>query len=172
MLYLVDANVVMTAANTYYRHAWVPEYWLWLSHHGTNGNIKIPLEIFEEIKDAGTTSSKDELFNWAKESVNRNAILLPGEADPTLVRKVLSDGYSGSSLTDVQVEGLGRDPFLIAHALVDPSQRCVVTNERSAPNAAPHNRKIPDACSAVGVRTCTPFEMMVNLGFRTSWNAA
>lgn len=172
MLYLVDANVIMTAANTYYRHTWVPEYWLWLLHHGVRGNIKMPIEIFEEIKDSGTTTSKDELFNWAKETTNRNAILLPGEADAGIVRTVLYDGYSASALTDAQIEGLGRDPFLIAHALAAPSDRCVVTHERSARQKAPHNRKIPDACAALGVKTCTPFEMMVDLGFKTTWNAA
>lgn len=171
MMYLVDANVVMTAANTYYRHSWVPEFWLWLAYHGTHGRIKMPIEIFEEIKDGSSVASKDELYQWASDKANRDAILLPGEADPSAVLHVLEHGYS-LSLTDVQLEGLGRDPFLVAHALVDPQARRVVTLEKSQPQTAPHNRKVPDACAAVGVSYCTPFEMMTQLGFRTSWNSA
>lgn len=171
MIYLVDANVVMTAANTYYRHTWVPEFWLWLAHHGVQGHIKMPIEIFEEIKDTSSSTSKDELFLWAKESQNRDAIVLPGEADPHAVQHVLTHGYS-DDLTDVQLEGLGRDPFLIAHALIDPANRRVVTHEKSHPKKSAQNRKIPDACNAVGVSYCTPFDMMLDLGFKTNWNAA
>ena len=43
MLYLLDANVPITANNTYYPIEQVPEFWGWLQHQGQQGNIKIPL---------------------------------------------------------------------------------------------------------------------------------
>ncbi|VFN04490.1 MAG: protein of unknown function (DUF4411), partial [Candidatus Kentron sp. G] len=45
MLYLLDANVPITANNTYYAIDQVPEFWEWLQYQGTNGRIKMPLEM-------------------------------------------------------------------------------------------------------------------------------
>jgi hypothetical protein len=49
LLYLFDANVLITAKNTYYPIDQIPEYWEWLQFQGSAGNIKLPLEIMEEI---------------------------------------------------------------------------------------------------------------------------
>lgn len=46
MLYLLDANVLITANNTYYPVDRVPEYWEWLTHMSKAGYIKMPLENF------------------------------------------------------------------------------------------------------------------------------
>lgn len=169
MIYLVDANVVMQAANTYFRHSWVPEFWSWLRHHGSLGNIKMPLEIFQEIKDGSNNSEKDELFAWASEKKNKDAILLADSVTSPLIKTVMEKGYS-LTLNEVQLQMIGQDPFLVAHALKDPANRCVVTHEVSRPKAAAHNRKLPDACASVGVACCTPFQMMQSLGFKTAWN--
>ncbi len=60
MLYLLDANVLITAHNTYYPMNVVPEFWDWLIHNGQNNQVKIPLEMMEEIK----TGHKDPLLDW------------------------------------------------------------------------------------------------------------
>ena len=52
-----------------------------------------------------------------------------------------TDKKVASDLKDDEVERLGRDPFLIAHALVDPEHRCVVTTENSKPKKQRANRK-------------------------------
>jgi hypothetical protein len=44
VLYLFDANVLITAGNTYYPIDQVPEFWEWLHYQGMAGNIKLPLE--------------------------------------------------------------------------------------------------------------------------------
>ena len=53
MLFLVDANVLITASNTYYPLDQIPEFWSWIEYQGTNGNIKLPLEILEEVLVGG-----------------------------------------------------------------------------------------------------------------------
>ena len=53
MLYLLDASLLITANNTYYPVDSVAEYWDWLQHHAEQGNLKMPLEIFEEVKEIG-----------------------------------------------------------------------------------------------------------------------
>lgn len=64
MLYLLDANILITAANTYYGITRVPEFWSWLEHQGGAGYIKMPLEIYEEILEG--RKEGDELLDWAK----------------------------------------------------------------------------------------------------------
>jgi Domain of unknown function (DUF4411) len=170
-LYLIDANVLMTANNLYYGIDTVPEFWEWLSHNGAAGNIKIPLECYEEILDGSTDEERDLLFAWAREEQVRTALLLSEEVDAYLVQTVMSQGYA-ADLTDVEIEEIGRDPFLIAHALTSPVDRVVVTTEVSSPRKQRQNRKIPDVCGTFGISCIDPFRMYKSLGFSTRWRPA
>jgi len=167
MLYLADASVLITANNLYYPIDRVPEYWEWLSYMGGQGHIKLPFEIFEEVKDGPKDIEKDLLFAWLQDDDNKNALLLDEKVDPSLVQKVIAEGYA-PDLTDDEVEQIGRDPFLIAYGLAS-KERCVVTVETSAPKKQRHNRKVPDVCKAMGVTCCNPFEFNRILGFSTQW---
>lgn len=170
MLYLIDANVLITANNLYYPVDAVPEFWEWLLHYGAAGNIKMPLETYEEVKDGSRDESRDFLFEWIQQETTREALLLDEDVNPALVQQVLDLGYA-VGLTDDEIEQVGRDPFLIAYALASSADRCVVSNETSAPRKQRQNRRIPDACKSVGVVCCTPFDMMRALRFSTSWRA-
>ena len=66
------------------------------------------------------------------------------------------------------MERLGRDPFLIAYALSDSSQRIVVTTEVSKPKKQRANRHIPDVCKDLGVSYCNTFKFIEALDFTTS----
>lgn len=166
MLYLLDANVLITAHNLYYPIDAVPEYWEWLVHMGNQGQVKMPFEIFEEVKD-GPNGDSDLLFAWLQQAGMKSALLLPDTVDPGLVQHVITHGYA-DDLTDDELEQVGRDPFLIAHAL-SSNDRCVVTVETSEPKKQRQNRKIPDVCKVMGVDCCNPFEFNRTLGFRTNW---
>jgi hypothetical protein len=146
LLYLFDANVLITASNTYYPLDQVPEFWDWLQFQGSAGKIKLPLEIMEEIL-AG--KNDDPLLLWMKDAANKRALLLDEMIDPDLVNSVFESGY-GADLTDDQIEEVGRDPFLIAYGL-SGKDRCVVTAEVSAPSKKRQNRRIPDVCADFGV---------------------
>ena len=67
MLFLLDANVLITAHNDYYPVNRVPEFWDWLLHYAQEGHVKMPLEMFEEIKDGTGDPDKDLLFGWVKD---------------------------------------------------------------------------------------------------------
>jgi hypothetical protein len=166
MLYLLDANVLITASNSYYPIDQVPEFWEWLQHQAASGFVKIPLEIMEEIK-AGRRDN-DPLLDWLQLDENADALQFEETVDAALVQQVLAAGYA-SDLTDDEIEKVGRDPFLIAYALSNSADRCVVTTEVSRPSAQRQNRKVPDACQAVAVQCCGPFALNRNLGFRTGW---
>ena len=167
MLYLPDASVLITAHNLYYPIDRVPEYWEWLAYVGALGQVKMPFEIFEEVKEGPSDADKDLLFAWLQEDANKKALLLDERVSPVLVQKVIVEGYA-ADLTDDEVEQIGRDPFLIAYGLA-AVDRCVVTVETSAPKKQRQSRKVPDVCRAMGVNCCDPFAFNRALGFRTQW---
>lgn len=168
MIYLLDANVLITAHNLYYPIDVVPEFWAWLVHKGSAGDLKMPLENYEEVKDGSTDEEKDLLFGWIKSEEVKASILFDEQVDPALVARVINEGYA-ADLTDDEVVQIGRDPFLIAYALASPADRCVVTTEVSAPRKQRQNRRIPDVCAAMGVDCCDTFRMAKALGFKTGW---
>ena len=168
MLYLLDANVLITANNHYYPLDSVPEFWEWLLYMAEEGRVKIPLEIFEEIKDGPTDNAKDLLFGWLQDDAVKTALLLDESVDGALVQEVITQGYA-PDLSDTELELLGRDPFLVAYALAAPEARVVVTSEVSKPKRQRQNRHLPDVCQSVGVQCCDPFALNRVLGFRTDW---
>ena len=165
MLYLLDANVLIDANRDYYPIERVPEFWTWLLAVGENGNVKVPLEMYEEISDGS-----DTLATWAKQDSTKTALLLEEEADVSLVSYVTDQGYA-SDLTDDEVEKIGRDPFMIAYALRDRTRRRIVTTEVSKPKRQRANRHLPDVCNGLGVRWCNTFEFVRSLDFSTRWNS-
>ena len=51
MLYLLDSSTLITANSKYYPVDRVPEFWEWLTYKATNGQVKMPIEMLEEIKE-------------------------------------------------------------------------------------------------------------------------
>lgn len=169
MLYLLDANILINAKNQYYPIDRVPEFWAWLIHQGEQGQVKIPIEIYEEFKDTKPKDGeKDSLAVWADQPDTKAALLFTEEADPALVQQVTYNGYLANP-TDADIAKLGRDPFLISYGLVDPDDRVIVTAEVSKPRAQGSNRKVPDVCDSLGVKHINGFQLIQELDFRTGW---
>ncbi len=141
----------------------VPEFWEWLLNMGKKGHVKIPLEVYEEIKEG-----QDALAMWAKEPETEVALLLREEVEVPLVSRIIDNEYA-PDLSDDEVEKIGRDPFLIAYALVSKEERPIVTTEVSKPKAQRANRHVPDVCNGLGVTWCDTFEFVRALNFRTGW---
>jgi len=154
--------VLINAARDYYPFEIVPDFWSWLVHVSSNGNVKIPREIYDEIQNGN-----DELSKWVKE--HREVLVLDEEVDTNLLRHVLDKGYA-PQLTEVELGQIGRDPFLVAYALAVGDERCVVTAEVSKPSKTRANRRIPDVCEAVHVRSINSFQFIRELRFNTRWN--
>ena len=164
VLYLLDANILIDANRDYYPIGRVDEYWGWLVHPGKRGRVKVPIEVWEEVRDG-----KDALAAWAKDSETNAALRFGEEVNVALVQRVLAEGYA-PDLNDVEVETIGRDPFLIAHALAGPD-RWVVTSEVSKPKKQRENRRVPDVCATLGVPSCNAFAFTRALDFRTGWQS-
>ena len=160
MLYLLDASVLITANNLYYPLKGVPEFWDWLEHMCSEGHVKMPVEIFDEITD--------DVGDWLREQDRKGIFCLDDPADMHLVRRCVSQGYA-ADLNDSEILEVGNDPFLIAAALAAPDRRTIVTAEVSKPSKQRANRHIPDVCNTLGVRWCDSFGMLRTLGFTTGW---
>ena len=164
MLHLFDANVLITASNTYYPIDQIPEFWDWVDHQAANGHIKLPVEILDEVL-AGS-KKEDPLLAWIND--HKDVLRLTETVDPAIVNRVVTEGYA-PDLTDDELEEIGRDPFLIAYALAKPDDRCVVTAEVSAPGKQRQNRRAPDVCHTLGIMCQNPFQAYRSLGFSTTW---
>ena len=163
MLYLLDANVLIDANRDYYPIDRVPEFWDWLITMGERGRVKIPLEIYVEVTDGN-----DAVAIWLEDS--KSVLLLNEDVREELVTLAMEEGYA-SDLSDEEIEKLGRDPFLIAYALADPGQRCVISTESSRPSRIRANRHVPDVCRGLKVPCSNTFELIRALDFRTGWSA-
>ena len=129
VLYILDANVLIDANRDYYPIERVPEFWDWLAEMGRLGRVKIPLEIYEEVVlPAPKPKRPDALVDWLK--AHRDTLLLNEPVEVRLVAEVTDLAYA-DNLTEVEIEKVGRDPFLITYAIVGAPDRCVVTNERT-----------------------------------------
>lgn len=93
--------------------------------------------------------------------------MLEDEVDIALVQRVTTEGYA-PDLTDIELEVIGRDPFLIAYALADIDNRMAVTGEVRS-NKQRQNRPIPSVCDALGVKSCDQWAFGRALNFRTGW---
>ena len=160
MLYLLDANVLIDANRDYYPLGRVPEFWEWLVDRASRQQVKVPLEMYEEI----LAGRDDDLTRWLKD--NRDVLLLDEQVNETLVARVTGQDYA-PDLSDEEVERVGRDPFLIAYAFGHPAQRTVVTTEVSKPKKQRANRHIPDVCDDLDVLHCNTYQFIQALDFTT-----
>ena len=162
MLYLLDADTLITGDRKAYPLRRFPIFWEWLRHKGLEGHVKIPLEQYEEV-----VAGRGELVNWLRDDETKAALVLDESPDPELVGKVTLNGYGG--LDENGVEQVGRDPFLIAYGFVDAGNRTIITFEVSKPAKQGANRKVPDVCTAFGIPCCTLYDMINALDFTTDW---
>jgi len=144
----------------------VPEFWEWLVHVALAGHLKLPLEIMDEIR-----AGNDNLAKWLSNADHLGPLSLGEESDIALVQRVITKGYA-PDLDDTEIERLGNAPFLIAYALTDVANRCVVTTEVSKPRKQRANRHLPDVCREFGVLSMDTFELVRDLNFSTSWRSA
>lgn len=169
MIYILDANTLIDAKRDYFQFQRVPEFWEWLQYQGEQGNIKIPIEIYEEFEEARSPDGeRDDLSEWAADPDVKNTLLLNEEAEPSAVSQVIENGYA-TDLTDEEVEKLGRDPFLISYALTDIGQRVIVSTEVSRPSKKRANRKVPDVCNDLGITCINSIRLIEELDFKTDW---
>lgn len=157
-LYLLDANVLIQAHEDYYPVDRIPQFWTWLLEMAAQNFIKVPRIIFDEVMPP-----PGPLADWVKQKYVRDLKILSEPIARARVTHVLVHGYA-TDLTDVEIEKIAKDPFLIAAALAAPD-RIVVTREVSKPRRQRANRKGPDVCNVFDVPVITDFQLYRVLKF-------
>jgi hypothetical protein len=160
-MYLLDANTLMEAHDTFYPVDRIKPFWDWVQAQGEAGLIKMPHEIHGEFTGTGLH------VQWINQADIKDALLLDETADPALVQKIINDGYQGTNAAfdDGEHTKYGQDPFLAAYALVDPQNRTVVTREKSKRSKRLGSTKLPDACDDCGIRWIDDFQLYKELNF-------
>lgn len=158
-LHLLDADVLIRAHEDYYPLDRVAPFWAWLLQQAVAGSVKMTRQNFQEV-----SGSNGLLPEWLNRPEVAEALVLDEPTDVMRVRQVLEKGYA-PDLTDVEMETIGRDPFLIAAAL-SGTGRVVVTREVSKPSKTRANRKIPDVCKTFGVACINDFALWRRLDFK------
>lgn len=173
MLYLLDANVLITAHDDYYPIDRIPQFWEWIIFHAEHGQIQMPFEMLAEVK-AGqpkrdSANQDDELFRWLKTNNHETELLLNASADRLAVNKVFREGYELPQPSLDELNKIRKDPLLIAYALTQQNT-CIVTLEAKQENATDtmkrHKRKIPFVCRKLRIRCIDTFELIRELDFR------
>ena len=163
---------MIDAKRDYYPIDRVPEFWDWLIFQGQQGEIKIPIEVYEEFSDTKDKDNKKEaLATWADQVEVKGALLFEEEVEQDLVARITYGGYVANP-SDDDLKKMGRDPFLLSYALKDLENRCIVTTETSKPSRLGANRHVPDVCKDFNIRCINNFQMIREMNFSTNWNSS
>ena len=158
-LYVIESNVFIQAANSYYAFDIAPKFWTWLeSQLGETICTVTPVktEILKQYDQLSTWFRSCDDIAWVL-GVDDNGTQ---SHMPSISQHCFDNGYKESGIKKF----LGcADPWVIAKALSINST--VVTHELSQPEAK-KRVKIPDVCNHFGVEPITVFDLIRRLGFQ------
>lgn len=157
-MYVVDANVFMQAANSYYAFDIVPKFWTWLE-----GRLGSDLFSVVPVKDE-ILKQNDDLADWLKSVDDPSWVLAVDDEEtqlqmPVITKHCVDYGYRSSGIAKFLD---GADPWVIACAR--KNNWTVVTQEISQPETR-KRVKIPDVCDSLDVENILVFDMLRKLGF-------
>jgi hypothetical protein len=157
---VLDANVFITAKNTYYGLDLVPAFWSWLEQQATAGEIASTDLVYDELRDGN-----DDLAEWVKA---RKELLFHVDSSTAVVAghvATLGAGAQAAGYKQHVVEDFldCADPFLVGAAA---ELGLIVVTQETPAGAKRKKVKIPDACDQLGVAFENTFDMMRALGAR------
>ncbi len=160
MTYLIDSNVVMTAARLHYAFDLAPGFWQWIEAQHLAGELQSIPKVKDEI-----TAGHDHLSKWA--AALPATFWRPVTAPTITSGQAVARWVSDPALSYRQAardESLDvADSMLVAEA--HASGLIVVSGEIAAPDAV-KKVKLPDACRALGVTYANPYDVYRALGLR------
>jgi len=160
MVYLLDANVLISAHDLHYPLDRIPQFWTWILAMAATGTVKLPYEIYNEI-----AISTGDLGDWIKTPDHSKKLKLSAQIDPAILQRIINEGYA-PDLNESELDQIGQDPFLVAYALPMAPAVTIVTREVSKPRKQRQNRKVPDVCAQFGVRCLSDFQFFRELDFK------
>jgi hypothetical protein len=161
-VYVLDSDVFMTAARSYYAFDLVPAFWVALVREASQGRLRSIDRVKAEI-DRG----KDTLKQWANgyfhqwfASTNQNSVL--GHYC-SIIQWAKKHPHFTNAAKHEFADQQNADPWLVAYAKATNST--VVTNEKYDNNIR-RRIKIPNVCVEFYVTYVDLFQMLRELGLQ------
>jgi len=159
-VYLLDTNVFVTAAETYYAFDIAPGFWNALVEQAKAGHVLSIDRVREELE-----RQEDTLSDWARTTFNQ-WFASTNQADVVEVyRGIIEWVIRQEQFRDyAKVQfARGADGWLIAYA---KAKRCIVVTHEQFSSDAQKKVPIPNVCRQFGVPYVDTFIMLRNCGIR------
>jgi hypothetical protein len=160
-VYLLDANVLISAARLYYAFDIVPGFWNALVQQANYGKIISIDRVCDEIN-----RGDDELVTWINQQFNS----FVSTDDPEVLgkyREMMIWAYNQPQFTDAAKDEFARadyaDPWIVAYAA---TYNCVVVTLEELKSDIRRKIPIPNVCRAFGVNSINTFQMLRSLEMR------
>lgn len=156
MVFLFDADALITPNNTWYSIEYCPAYWELLLRANTEGNAISIEKVYEEV-----TAQDDQVAEWAK----RNKYFFIRLDSETLeMNKIVTDYVNrlpppidGTAKRDFFK---GADTLLISYAI---EHKCTLVTCEKEVDKACKTVKIPNVCKHFNVRSMHPMQFVREL---------
>ncbi len=160
-IYLLDADVFITAKNLYYGFDLCPGFWAGLIKHHHEGRIFSVDRVRSELLVGPKT---ENLVEWVRNEVPKEFFL---DVDSDEVTEAYTEIMLWAQRHPQYFDyakakfATGADGWLVAHARIHGGT--VVTLEQPAPHSK-REIKLPDVCDQFDVGHENPFSMLKELG--------
>ncbi|MDO5099540.1 MAG: DUF4411 family protein [Corynebacterium sp.] len=157
-MYLIDANVLMTAADTHYPEDVVPSFWLQILDLLNSGEAKIPQSVYDEL----IAYQQKWLFQWVKDNVVTHDHVLEEDLDQILNLAKVTEWVTNQRKPEYRIHSrekflAGADPRIIAAAISKGAK--IVTYEKATSDPNTRKVKIPEVAAEFNVACMSPIEM-------------
>jgi hypothetical protein len=162
-LYVIDANIFMQAARSYYSFNIAPVFWDTLVKYAQDNKIISIDKVFQEIKEG---SEDDLLRQWAKVEfcnyfdTTKTPQILRWYKE--LVRWANAQSQYFRKAKDEFMDVLNADAWVLAYAKAND---CILVTTESPKRDAKRIIPIPNVCEAFSIEYCDTFEMLTELEF-------
>jgi Domain of unknown function (DUF4411) len=159
-VYLLDADVFMTAARSYYAFDVAPAFWESLVREASNGRLLSIDRVKDEIQ-----RGKDELVEWANDTFHPWFVGTAEEDIIAAYREIMAWVQGQTQFLDYAKDEFAKvaDGWLVAYAT---ARGCVVVTNEKFEAAIKRKVKIPNVCQPFGVPCIDTFELLRSLGVR------
>lgn len=161
-LYVIDSNFFIQAHRESYPLDIAFSFWNKVKHLADEGKITSIDKVKNEIYD-----KNDALEAWCKTNLPQDffkdssqIMSAYGKVSAWAISR--SNHYLQNALNEF-LDADEADAFIVAYALTDPTNRIVVTQEKSEPNRK-NKVKIPEVCNAFNVPSINTMDMFRQLG--------
>ena len=156
--FVLDANVLITAKNSYYAFDLAPGFWESLIYLAGNGRI-LSIDYVKEELERGN----DQLAQWATNDFSHAFISTDEEDVRESYREIMTWVQGQDQFLDAAKADFARgaDGWLVAYA---KAKGCIVVTLEVIKPDIRWKVPIPNVCQAFGVQFIDTFEMLRRLG--------